>query len=78
MITHIGFIIVIIFSIYLVYGAWFKDFGRKFYNGLQLLPDFYSIFWPKSLKGSVIAFKVLALSMLVLFIVLELLLILDV
>jgi hypothetical protein len=78
MYIHFVFIILIIFAIYLVYGAFFKDFGLKFLNGIERMPTFYSWFWPKSVKGSIIAFKIFALSLLIECCVLELLLIIGI
>jgi len=75
---HIVFITMIILSIYLIYGAWYKDFGEKAYHTNERLPTLYTWIWPKSLRKSIIAFKILAVSILVVFIVLELLLILNV
>ena len=75
---HAVFIFLIIFAIYLAYGAFFKDFGLKFLKGIERMPSYYSWFWPKSVKGSTIVFKILSLVLLVEFLPLELLSILGI
>jgi hypothetical protein len=53
---HIAFISMILFSIWLVYGAWFKDFGERHYDGTKRdFPPF--LLWPKDLSTYVKIYK---------------------
>jgi hypothetical protein len=65
MLVHITFILLIICSIYLIYGAWFRDFGKKICQANERLPIMFNWSWPKSERGSTIAMKFLAVTILI-------------
>ena len=76
---HIFFIVCIGLFAYLVYGAWFKDFGGKMYDMLKnvsIEPFFFFLTW-KSRPNSVRYYKALVLFYLLLFTVVYIFLIIG-
>ena len=76
-IVHITLITFFLLSIYLVYGAWKKDFARKHYEIIQhYYPSFF--LWPKRLSMYTIIYKMLvffslllSIALYILFIIIE-------
>ena len=65
---HITFIVCILLFIFIVYGAWFKDFGQKHYEIVRRFP-FFSVFMPKTVRAYVIVYKVQVVTSLLVLII---------
>ena len=58
---HIPYILLMLLLLFVAYGAFFKDWGRKHYELTRRIP-FFSMFMPHELRDYVIIYKVLIIT----------------
>jgi hypothetical protein len=76
--SHILFILMILFSSWMIYVAWFRRYGEKFFYSNQRLPAYFRWFWPKDVKGSIIMYRTMAILIFIISVVSEILVILNI